>query len=83
MRLHASSEQDRLAQCLQVYGFLRNSNTIYGKKLKNTEEKHARDGVASITTSGGFKRATEKLRKSDAKYGKFVRTTVKFSWRLC
>ena len=42
---------------------IRNSNTIYGQKSKNTEEKRAREGVASITTSWGFKRATEKLRK--------------------
>ena len=42
---------------------LRNSNTIYGQKSKNTEEKRTREGVASITTSWGFKRATEKLRK--------------------
>jgi hypothetical protein len=60
---------------------LRNSNTIYGEKLKNTEEKRAREGVASITTSGGFKRATEKLRKILVII--CARMTVKFSWRLC
>ena len=42
---------------------LRNSNTIYGQKSKNTEEKRAPEGVASITTSGGVKRTTEKLHK--------------------
>ena len=55
-----------LEQSLQLNGIypeLRNSNTIYGQKTKNTEEKRAREGVASITTSGGFKRATEMLRE--------------------
>ena len=30
-----------------------NLNTIYGENSKNTGEKRAKEGVASITTNGG------------------------------